>query len=56
MKEFISNKISELNIELYKLGFYSESSLISLLFAFAGYDDEWQNKIEELAKDNPKPF
>ncbi len=27
-----------------------------LLYRFAGYEDEWQEKIEDLARANPKPF
>jgi hypothetical protein len=56
VKQFVLKKINELRGQLDKIGLSSESSLLFLLCKFAGYDDEWRNTVEELAKENPRPF
>lgn len=49
-------KIDTLRRFLKKRGLRSEASLLWLLMKFAGYEDEWQQKIEDLARYNPRPF
>lgn len=50
------NKLNSLRGFLRKRGLRSEASLIWLLMKFAGYEDEWQQQIEDLARHNPRPF
>jgi len=52
----LAQKIETLRRVLVKKGLRSEASLLFLLYRFAGYEDEWSDKIEDLARSNPKPF
>jgi hypothetical protein len=56
MKDLVLKKIGELRKVLKTQGLTSEASLLLLLLKFAGYDDEWRAKVDQLATSNTRPF
>lgn len=49
-------KITALSRILKSQGLRNEALLISILLKFAGYDDEWRERIENLSRQNRYPF